>query len=517
MENSSARKHQIKKITITRVESLSTDTEADTEPFSRPSLSSNGASEIETDAREPEPSAEATSSPQDAASSSNDNDVEVLTDLAAIIAEISELDLPESDKITLRNVCKEYHILTEWQKLINEIEEQEVTLDELDNDKSPYIRESFYKRKFFRLYATMCSHIAKKPHLKEFFVNEIDPRERNVDTFDSLLKFRRGKKIKFTMTRYDALNKAIETLLNRPKDPVPDYPDIYDLVSKVNADSKLGLGEVKIEETAKAAFKACVDLFKRRRIRVNTEVMLTRLKSAETCLDSDPAKESRELEERLVENKRQSERKLDEIISEFVEKSAKDGEKVEQQEGEEDEDEDEEEEDDDDEADVTLGSTNCASDEEAAAAEEDGDGDSSFEEIGSENIDDGFSAESRDGEDEAQSEAQADGDGHGEVEALAQLLVDAKQRDSEVESGGETHEQFLRVMKMSPATPKKSAAEADAGKRLKRDKDEAGCETPDSDKKLRRSDEKKARMSESPLRGAVDDCIGADDDYIVLD
>lgn len=488
MENSSAKKrvgasslHPNKKITITRVESLSTDTEAETDPFSRPSLSNNTS---DTETKEPQSSTEATTSQKVPSP-----DAEVITDLTEIIAEISELDLPESDKITLRNICKEYHILTVWQKRINEIEDQEVTLDDLDSEKSPYIRESFYKRKFFKLYASMCSHIAKKPHLKEFFVNEIDTRERNIDSFDALLKFRRVKKIKFTVTRYDALNKQIETLLNRPKDPVPDYPDIFDLVSKVNTDSKLGLGEVKIEETAKAAFKACVDLFKKRRIRINTEVMLTRLKSAEASLENDPAKESKELEDKLLENKRESERKLDDIVSEFAERSAKDGADAEQG------DDDEDEEDDDDEVDVTLGSTNCESDNEELNEE-----DASFEEIGSENIDDGFSAESRDGEGEGE------GDDDEEPVPLATLLVDDKERNGEEESA-ETHENFLRVMKMSPTTPKKSV-EGDA-KGLKRDKHEAGCETPTSDKKVRRSDEKKARMSE-PSADDGDDCIVLD-------
>lgn len=279
----------------------------------------------------------------------NGENVEVITgDEKTIKNEIEKLDLSKSDKNKLIQIYKTCNYLCDLSKKIKELEDDELPISELDNDESNFIKLGKAEERFNKTRKELCSFLKKNNHLKEYFY-DINPNLKSSNNLDYMFTLRKSYAfIKFNETNYKQINQEIEKLINKEMVlHTPDYQDIYETIDECNKKYKLKLSDANLESIAKSTFTQVATLIRKHREIDHKQIMSTRISFSN--LPEDPAKNNKEIEEKLNKNKREYQLKFNKIIDEYAKKSnSNDANNDEEDIGEESEEDDDEENDDED-------------------------------------------------------------------------------------------------------------------------------------------------------------------------
>ncbi len=220
--------------------------------------------------------------------------------------------LSDEEKRAKINLIKYNNAMSEYAERIREFEDKDLTLDELDSDRSSYIIEGKMKDRFNKLKIEYFKLATKYPHL----IDETNSIQENITSIKQTLQ--KSKKIfqlnfKYTYTSYKDLNEIFEEYFSKLKQ-FPEYPDIYELVEKSNEDLKLGLNEDACRSIATDVFKKIGNLLKQKRETYDRECLLSRFND----LLEDPLKGDDELNTVLLKHKTEADEKKKKIIDEFA-------------------------------------------------------------------------------------------------------------------------------------------------------------------------------------------------------
>ena len=114
---------------------------------------------------------------------------------------------------------------------IMKFQESELSLDEMDEEDSPYVKTDYIMQKFVRDWETLCSLTGTSPHIL-------------VDTSDTPKPYEG--------TSYDVINKKVQRLVD--SDEFPDFQDVVDLIAHCKTKYVLPIGEEEITRLAKIVF-----------------------------------------------------------------------------------------------------------------------------------------------------------------------------------------------------------------------------------------------------------------------
>jgi hypothetical protein len=220
--------------------------------------------------------------------------------------------LSDEEKRAKINLIKYNNAMSEYAERIREFEDKDLTLDELDSDRSSYIIEGKMKDRFNKLKIEYFKLATKYPHL----IEETNSSQENINSIKQTLH--KSKKIfqlnfKFTYTSYKDLNEIFEENFSKLKQ-FPEYSDIYELVEKSNEDLKLGLNENECRSIGTDVFKKIGNILKQKRETYDRECLLSRFNE----LLEDPLKDDDELNAVLLKHKTEADEKKKKIIDEFA-------------------------------------------------------------------------------------------------------------------------------------------------------------------------------------------------------
>lgn len=191
--------------------------------------------------------------------------------------------------------------LVKLHRAIKKLREEEVDLN-CDDVNSAYIQEDRFKRKAVAVWQKIC-----------------ELEQKRVTT-----GLERERKFRYKGTRFTEINAMVEKVVNKRRNNrrvFPDYKDILDVVRSGNETHGLGLSAREEKCLAEEVFQEVGRELQRRRQR-------DELADAEAYLEDvpglpstgDPAKDDKELLEKLENNAKLSRSKLNEVIEVYVAK-----------------------------------------------------------------------------------------------------------------------------------------------------------------------------------------------------
>ncbi|CAF1510318.1 unnamed protein product [Adineta ricciae] len=185
--------------------------------------------------------------------------------------------------------------LSRLSRVIRRLEKTDMSLDEMENCDL-YEVESKLKKQAYEIYI-------KISHLK----NEVSSTKRVLE-----------QSITLTVTdfEYPIIQKAVEEMVNQTK-YLPAFHDVLEIVDKTNDGCKLNLSMEKRKSLAEQLFKLIGAKVKNRRMADFNDIMNSRLPEDFDIEQNDPALNSSELENTLIENEREAETKTQRIFEEF--------------------------------------------------------------------------------------------------------------------------------------------------------------------------------------------------------
>ncbi|XP_008212057.1 death domain-associated protein 6 isoform X2 [Nasonia vitripennis] len=224
-----------------------------------------------------------------------------------------DIEISKQDMKKVKKIEKAIRICL---KRIRELEEKEVDFDAEEN--SAYLQEDRYKRKLVELCNSLSDIVGDRMLKKEIYKKQIRRKDipgemTGISTVDEAI-------ISFINTNIKQVNK-----LKHIKHPyaiadyllVPDYPDILDCIVKCDKEKDLELTKKKMEQLAKTAFKSIGSYLKKQRV-LESEEYISSFIDATT--EPDPAAKDPELNKRLQNNKKEGDKKLEEIFKKYVDK-----------------------------------------------------------------------------------------------------------------------------------------------------------------------------------------------------
>lgn len=224
-------------------------------------------------------------------------------------------DLSKEDMKRLERIKKLDTYCMNLNRKIIEIENEEITHDDLDKHDSNYLVECELKKRFVKAYKVLVSECKKHPHLVS---NDVPVPKTSGGQF--------SKKVKFNFTRYKEINTHVMNCLNKNRQ-FPDYCEILEWVTTANNQHKLGLDDKRVSEISTSSFEYVCKILKSRRITDERQIQMSRIESLkqmnghtseENEVDNDPAEKDKQLETVLAENKKLADQKYEEVINSFV-------------------------------------------------------------------------------------------------------------------------------------------------------------------------------------------------------
>lgn len=199
-------------------------------------------------------------------------------------------DTSRNDK-TQRRIEKLEKKLGKLHRAIQKLSERELTLDEMEDERSIHIQEHRLRNRFVKGWDMLCK-------LKKISNSAGRAKE------DRLF---------YRSSNYREINVKITKLMNKP-DYFPDYQDVLTVIQKANEKQSLGIDEVEVGVLAREIFVDIGgELKKRRQADLIQSFGYADFQRAE----NDPAKESEELRSRLQANQEVSSKKLTEEMDKF--------------------------------------------------------------------------------------------------------------------------------------------------------------------------------------------------------
>lgn len=192
-----------------------------------------------------------------------------------------------------------------YQRKIRQTMEQEVTLEEMDSDTSPYLKEDQLKRQLVKKWYELCELLHLSP--------EIQLHSEYTQQFDS--------------TPYPQINRYVERLLR--KDEFPDYWDMVQLIEKVSEKHSLGIKEKERHILGRKVFHEVGERIKQNRLRSWQSLFSSYLvEGEEDGGGADPALGEPELMRRLEESVEEGRKRLDDLYEEYALRQEKEGDKT---------------------------------------------------------------------------------------------------------------------------------------------------------------------------------------------
>jgi hypothetical protein len=273
-----------------------------------------------------------------------------------LVKSSSKRVLSEADCRAKKNLMRYNEALKKISARIKEFENRELSLDDLDSDRSSYIIESSLKSRFNRINKEYLKYANKFPHLiqddHDTSNDSLEDVKVNISNLkSSMLAKRRVFMVKTKeFTRYNDLNEKIENYCKNLKE-FPDYGDILELIEKSNEELGLGFSPDMCKNEAVSVFKQVGQLVKKKREKYDQECFLSRFESENLLNEletNDPIADDEQLKSVLINNRKEAEEKQIKLVAEFALKQQTDGDQIDD--GDDDDDEEEEEEDGDDES-----------------------------------------------------------------------------------------------------------------------------------------------------------------------
>ncbi|XP_050417749.1 uncharacterized protein LOC126831130 [Patella vulgata] len=179
---------------------------------------------------------------------------------------------------------------------IEELRDQELTLDDLDDETSSYIYEDKLERKYVVVWNKLC---------------EIKGRNRTTGRPAE-------RAFSYAGSRYHEINKKIEKMINKHKE-FPDFHDVKNVIEKVNRRSNLGLSNSQVDMIAREEFVNVGDILQERRRKDFMCTFLCRVND-NFSFERDPALFDVELQRKLEANQQHGRNNLEEVINKYVDK-----------------------------------------------------------------------------------------------------------------------------------------------------------------------------------------------------
>ena len=188
-----------------------------------------------------------------------------------------------------------------YQRKIRQTMEMEVTLDEMETDTSPYLKEDLIKRKFVKVWHELCDVVGISPEIQESGHHHYS----------------------YESTSYPEINRRVERLLRL--DEFPDYWDVCQLVNRVNEKHSLGIKEKESHLLSRKIFREVGDQIKQRRQQTYSQLFGSHLTD---ITEEDPALKDPILLEQLTSSEELGRKRLEEMFDEFALRQEKEGDKT---------------------------------------------------------------------------------------------------------------------------------------------------------------------------------------------
>jgi hypothetical protein len=328
--------------------------------------------------------------------------------------EVAEENDEEEDVLTaeeeraLINLKKLDDYIAKLSKEIKVMQQQEISIDEMEKADSAFIKMCCYKKSMNEAYDKFVIIVNKYPHLVEWsdLKKAKTPQQQQQQRLNSIKDVRFRTKINFKSSYDERINMAVSEMLNKTKQ-FPCFGDIADLIGKLNKELKLNYDEAKLETTSKEIFKMVGKLLRERRVNVLrrnlAEIAATAQnedddhnqrnnstsnapasvltdaaaasaeESFEELVKNDPAEKDPELRQKIEKNKSEFNQKLSELEKEFFRKQETAAAAAAEAGTENGDEEDDEEDEDDDEDDENTDGTTEGDDEQEIQEDDDED------------------------------------------------------------------------------------------------------------------------------------------------
>ena len=193
-------------------------------------------------------------------------------------------------KFTIKKLEKKLELLDRQIKKFNEAE---VTLDEMTSGSSAYMKEDLLKRKFVVTWQKLCELQGISDDLV-------------IEDHDSS---------SYSGTPYPEVNRRVQRLLRF--DEFPDHFDVCQLIERCNTKHNLGISNEEKVLLSRKVFKEVGQILKKSRHRDFVAHFGSHL-TDELKTGEDPALQDSALLDQLKESLKEGEKKLNEIVENFV-------------------------------------------------------------------------------------------------------------------------------------------------------------------------------------------------------
>ena len=232
--------------------------------------------------------------------------------------------------------------------MIMKFQESELSLDEMDEEDSPYVRTDYIMQKFVRDWETLCSLTGTSPHIL-------------VDTSDTPKPY--------DGTPYRVINKKVQRMVD--SDEFPDFQDVVDLIAHCKTKYVLPISEEETTRLAKIVFADVGKMIKKLRRCDFLHHFGCHLTDA-VRMEEDPSLNDHSLQSTLQKSSEDAQTKLLSLLDDFASRQVtreQEGIKEDEEEG------DENDEDDDGDDEMQKRDEDDDGDDEMQKRDEDDDGD----------------------------------------------------------------------------------------------------------------------------------------------
>ena len=177
---------------------------------------------------------------------------------------------------------------------IMKFQESELSLDEMDDEDSPYIRTDYLMQRFVRDWETLCSLTGTSPQIL-------------VDTFEAPKPYEG--------TPHCAINKKVRRIVD--SDQFPDFQDVVDMIAHYKNKYSLPISEEEASKLARTVFTDIGKLIKKRRRYDFLHHFGSHLTDV-VRMDEDPSLNNPHLQDKLQKSSEEAKAKLLAIIDDFA-------------------------------------------------------------------------------------------------------------------------------------------------------------------------------------------------------
>ncbi|CAF0752709.1 unnamed protein product [Rotaria sp. Silwood1] len=282
----------VKEIASTKEQPVIISSKSSATTFFRSSLAANNGSSISTSPEE-QTVEQLLDSCNNIASESNEyllltrgQKLKITTDLMTT----SECKINQEKKIN-----KLERRLRSLSKTIRELEEKDMSLDEMEHCEL-YVIESNLKKRAYEVYTQLAELKSQSSSIERILDQPVTLAESEID--------------------HPLINKSLEDMVNRTK-YLPSFNDVLNTIEKTNKKYELNLSMDVRKNLAEKSFKIIGKKIKNRRMADFHDIMNSRLPEDFDIEQNDPALNNVEIEKALSENEHEAIVKTEKILNEF--------------------------------------------------------------------------------------------------------------------------------------------------------------------------------------------------------